>query len=328
MNLPSLVPFRVSPERVGGTLDTDSHRIGQLVAGRYRLSQTLNEGSMGAVWLARDLVLDLPVVVKLLRPEMVITSSERSYLSDRLMREARATAAVRHPAVVRVLDYGATPAAGPYLVMEQLEGQSLGRRIQRGGRVLSERAVQVLLPVADGLCAVHARGIVHRDVKPDNVFLSRDNHGRIQPKVIDFGLAKWMRTGGGPVLTGAGVLGTPEYMSPEQIIESSSVDQRADIWGFSVILYEMLTGVIPFPGKSCPEILRAILEREVPPLTTLAIDASLSAIVDRGLRKDPHERYGSMTEFGVALADWLTAHGVSEDITGTSLRTQWAAAGS
>jgi serine/threonine-protein kinase len=313
---------------VGGTLDTDSHRIGQLVAGRYRLSQTLNEGSMGAVWLARDLVLDLPVVVKLLRPEMVITSSERSYLSDRLMREARATAAVRHPAVVRVLDYGATPAAGPYLVMEQLEGQSLGRRIQRGGRVLSERAVQVLLPVADGLCAVHARGIVHRDVKPDNVFLSRDNHGRIQPKVIDFGLAKWMRTGGGPVLTGAGVLGTPEYMSPEQIIESSSVDQRADIWGFSVILYEMLTGVIPFPGKSCPEILRAILEREVPPLTTLGIDASLSAIVDRGLRKDPHERYGSMTEFGVALADWLTAHGVSEDITGTSLRTQWAAAGS
>jgi serine/threonine-protein kinase len=267
-------------------------------------------------------------VVKLLRHAANITSSDRSYLSDRLMREARATAAVRHPAIVRVLDYGVTLAAGPYLVMEQLEGQSLGRRIRRGGRVLSERAVQVLLPVADGLCAVHARGIVHRDVKPDNVFLSRDNHGRIQPKVIDFGLAKWVKTTSAAILTGAGVLGTPEYMPPEQIIESSTVDQRADVWGFSVVLYEMLSGAVPFSGNSCPEILRAILDREVPSLTAVGVDASLWAIVERGLRKDPRDRYASMTELGVALADWLTGRGVSEDITGASLRTQWLAAGS
>src|SRR5882724_10461824 len=116
------------------------YRIGQLVAGRYRLSQAISEGSMGAIWLARDLVLDLPVAVKLLRHASDLESLERDYLADRLMREAHATAAVRHPAVVRVLDFGVNLAAGPYLVMEQLEGQSLGSRMRRGGPVAPERA--------------------------------------------------------------------------------------------------------------------------------------------------------------------------------------------
>jgi serine/threonine-protein kinase len=298
------------------------YRIGQLVAGRYRLSQTLSEGSMGAVWLARDLVLDLPVAVKLLHRDANLSTSDRSYLTDRLMREARATAAVRHPAIVRVLDYGVTLSAGAYLVMDQLEGQSLGRRLRRRGRVVPERAVQVLLPIADALAAVHARGIVHRDVKPDNVFLSRDNHGRIQPKVIDFGLAK-LSQAPTSMLTGSGVLGTPEYMPPEQVIESSTVDHRADVWGFSVVLYEMLSGAIPFPGRSYPEILRAILDREVPPLTALGIDPELWDIVASGLRKDPAERHASMAELGQKLADWLAVRGVLEDITGASLRTQW-----
>jgi eukaryotic-like serine/threonine-protein kinase len=328
MQVSSLIST-VSSERASGAPASESHRIGQLIAGRYRLSQTLSEGSMGAVWLARDLVLDLPVAVKLLYLGTSNSSSDRSYLKDRLMREARVTVAVRHPATVRVLDYGVTLSAGPYLVMEQLEGQSLGRRIRRAGRVVPERAVQVLLPIADALSAVHARGIVHRDVKPDNVFLSRDNHGRIQPKIIDFGLAKLASSLPSAALTGAGVLGTPEYMPPEQVIESSTVDQRADIWGFSVVLYEMLSGTVPFPGRSCPEILRAILEREVPPLTaSMGLDASLWAIVERGLRKDPCERHDAMPEMGAALADWLSKQGVDEDITGASLRAQWPLSGS
>jgi serine/threonine-protein kinase len=320
----SLVSTLPNERANGAPCPSHGYRIGQLVAGRYRLSQTLSEGSMGAVWLARDLVLELPVAVKLVHRDASLSSADRTYLSDRLMREARATAAVRHPAIVRVLDYGVTLSAGAYLVMDQLEGQSLGRRLRRGGRIVPERAVQVLLPIADALAAVHAHGIVHRDVKPDNVFLSRDNHGRIQPKVIDFGLAKLSKTPS-VVLTGSGVLGTPEYMPPEQVIESSTVDHRADIWGFSVVLYEMLSGAIPFPGRSCPEILRAILDREVPPLTT--IDPALWEILARGLRKDPAERPASMAELGRELAAWLAARGVGEDITGSSLRTQWPIGG-
>src|SRR5206468_7819929 len=134
------------------------------------------------------------------------------------------------------------------------------------------------------------------------------NHGRIQPKIIDFGLAKLARTAPSHVLTGSGVLGTPEYMPPEQVIEPSTVDQRADIWGFSVVLYEMLSGVVPFPGRSCPEILRAILDRDVPPLTTsMGVDAALWRILERGLKKDPAERYTAMSELGASLADWLAS---------------------
>jgi len=328
MQITSLIST-LSNERASGVPANESYRIGQLIAGRYRLSQTLSEGSMGSVWLARDLVLDLPVAVKLLHLGTRMSSSDRAYLKDRLIREARVTAAVRHPATVRVLDYGVTLSAGPYLVMEQLEGQSLGRRIRSAGRVVPERAVQVLLPIADALSAVHACGIVHRDVKPDNVFLSRDNHGRIQPKIIDFGLAKLARTAPSHVLTGSGVLGTPEYMPPEQVIEPSTVDQRADIWGFSVVLYEMLSGTVPFPGRSCPEILRSILDRDVPPLTaSMGLDASLWAIIERGLRKDPCERHAAIAEMGERLADWLSKQSVEEDITGSSLRTQWPPSGS
>src|SRR5258708_12975865 len=176
MNASSLVTT-LPDDRARSEAATQDYRIGQLSAGRYRLSQTLSEGSMAAVWLAKDLVLDLPVAVKLLN--QATNPPDRTYLTDRLMREARATSTVRHPAIVRVLDYGVTLAAGPYLVMEQLEGQSLGRRIRRGGHLLSERAVQVLLPVADGLCAVHAPALVHRAPKPDTAFLPPPNHPRI-----------------------------------------------------------------------------------------------------------------------------------------------------
>jgi eukaryotic-like serine/threonine-protein kinase len=180
----------------------------------------------------------------------------------------------------------------------------------------------VLLPVADALAAVHERSIVHRDVKPDNVFLSRDTHGRIQPKVIDFGLAKLAQAPSAH-LTGAGIVGTPEYMPPEQVIDSSTVDHRADIWAFSIVLYEMLSGTVPFSGRSSPEILRAILDRDVPSLAGGGIDDALAQIVERGLRKDPAERTSSMSDYGQSLADWLWARGVREDITGTALRAHW-----
>jgi serine/threonine-protein kinase len=323
------IPFLASPLPKPSAAQPASrdYHIGQMIAGRYRLLQTLSEGAMGAVWIARDLILDLPVAVKLLHRGARPSSTEEAYLTDRLMREARATASIRHPGVVRVLDYGIALSAGPYLVLELLEGHSLGRRLRRGGRVLAERAVQVLLPIADALAAVHDGGFVHRDIKPDNVFLSRENHGRIQPKLIDFGLAKFPQTGPTSVLTGGGVLGTPEYMSPEQIIEASSVDRRADVWAFSVVLFEMLSGDVPFAGRSYPETLRSILDGPAPSLSTYDVDAALAGVVERGLAKDPAARWPSMRDIGAELAAWLSSRGVREDITGASLRTQWTKPG-
>jgi len=300
------------------------YHIGQVVVGRYRLSQKIAHGSMGAVWLARDVCFDLQVAVKLLHQATQDPSYTRLYFADRLIREARATSAVRHPAVVRVLDFGIDSAQDPYFVMELLDGQSLGRRIRRGGRVIPERAVQVLLPIADGLSAAHGLGIVHRDIKPDNLYLAKEGHGRIQPKAIDFGLAKISHGTVGHVATGAGVLGTPEYMAPEQVIDSSTVDHRADIWGYCAVLYEMLSGAAPFNGQTCPEVLRAVLDRQPVPLTSeIDLDDELWGIIERGLRKDRSERWSSMHELGTALANWLTSRGVTEDVTGASLRTQW-----
>ena len=300
------------------------YRIGQVVVGRYRLSQKIAQGSMGAVWLARDVSFDIQVAVKLLHQTSNDASYARLYFADRLIREARATAAVRHPAIVRVLDFGIDSSQDPYFVMELLDGHSLGRRLRRGGRVIPERAVQVLLPVADGLAAAHALGIVHRDIKPDNLFLAREGHGRVQPKAIDFGLAKICDGPPTHPVTGAGVLGTPEYMAPEQVIDSSTVDHRADVWGYCVVLYEMLSGAAPFTGRTCSEILRAVLDAEPESLTNaIGLDAGLWRIIERGLHKERSERWTSMHELGAALANWLTSRGVTEDVTGASLRTQW-----
>ncbi len=292
---------------------------GDIIAAKYRLERLLGEGGMGAVWAAHNIALDSSVAIKLIRGE-----TDREALSVRLQLEARAAARLGHPAIVRVFDIGDTAKGDPFIVMELLQGESLAAKLDRDARLNPIDAAQILLPIADALRAAHAKGIVHRDIKPDNVFLSTEGDA-IQPKLVDFGIAKLEQTSGGSQLTQHGVVvGSPDYMSPEQARGDDVIDYRTDVWAFSVLLYECLTGRLPFDAHNYNALLRSIVEDKPPNLIDLAAaDAELSHIVEVGMAKDRNERWRSMHELGIALAAWLKHQGVLEDVTGASLDTKW-----
>ncbi|WP_437642581.1 serine/threonine-protein kinase [Sorangium sp. So ce854] len=293
--------------------------VGGMVGGKYHLLRKAGEGAMGSVWVAANTALDANVAIKVLRPEM-----RSPAIAERLLWEARAAAKLSHPGIVRVFDLGKTECGTPYIVMELLEGEALRDVLCRQQRLSPEAALAILLPVASAMHAAHERGIVHRDLKPDNVMLAEQSDGAIQPKVVDFGIAKvtWTEPESGS--TGAAVIGTPQYMPPEQALGQSRIDHRADIWALCTTLYEAIAGETPYAGEQGLGTLRAIIQDPVPSLVDrCGVDPALWAIIDRGLRKDPAERWGSMRELGVALAMWLLARGVSEDVCGSSIRAQW-----
>lgn len=289
---------------------------GAVIGGKYELVRSLGEGGMGSVWLAKNLALDSEVALKLLRAEL---DSEDA--GERLLLEARAAARLGHRAIVRVFDFGHTEQGDPYLVMELLDGQSLAEILSLRGRLSPVKAVQMLLPVADALGIAHASGIVHRDLKPENIFLARETR-RTQPKVVDFGIAKVQSSTPSRALTQQGtVLGSPGYMAPEQARGLSSIDHRCDVWAFCVVLYECVTGRLAFDGENYNAIMRSIIEDPVVPSVELAAgDAALWEIIERGLRKDRDERWPSMHELGAALARWLMANAVDQDVCGEPLR--------
>lgn len=297
-----------------------SYAAGDIIAGKYRLEQLLGEGGMGAVWRAFNLHLEAPVALKLIRAEL-----NRELLTLRLKQEARAAAKLGHPAIVRIFDVGESEFGDPFIVMELLTGQSLAAVLVTEQRLVAVRAVQLLLPVADALCAAHAKGIVHRDLKPDNVFIAIEDE-RVQPKLVDFGIVKLSDRGDlDQHLTQAGaVLGSPEYMSPEQARGRDDLDHRTDIWSFCVMLYEALAGVTPFTGTNYNALLRSIVEDEPRSLLEhLAGDQRLWEIIGRGLAKDRDQRFRTMSELGRALAAWLMSQGVFEDVCGGSLDAKW-----
>jgi serine/threonine-protein kinase len=276
---------------------------GATIAGKYRLEQLLAEGGMGSVWRAVNVQLGLPVAVKCLRP-----TGATAELKSRLRNEARAAAKLVHPNIVRVFDIGELETGEPFIVMELLTGQSLSHLIKE--RPLpAEYAVDLLLPVIEALELAHAKGIVHRDLKPDNIYLALDSD-RFRPKLLDFGIAK-IKTAPelDEKLTQAGtILGSPDYMSPEQARGSEQVDERTDIWSICVVLYEMTAGVPPFSGQNYNALLRNIVEQEPQPLPELAgVDEGLWQILRRGLNKDRAQRYASMAELGSELSRWRSA---------------------
>lgn len=289
---------------------------GELVAGRFRLVRLLGEGGMGWVWVARDEQLDIDIAIKLIRNDVSVPAA-----AERLLIEARALARLEHAGIVHVVDFGRTEQNDPFIAMELLEGEDLGQILEREERLVPVKALQLLLPVAEALAAAHTRGIVHRDLKPDNVFLARIDK-RIEPKVIDFGIAKLdLQT----KHTQAGVaLGSPDYMAPEQARGQRDVDHRADIWAFCIMIYETITGHVPFEDASYNAVLRHVIESPIPPIFEHGLDLpELWSILQRGFEKDREQRYQSMRELGAALAGWLIDHGVSEDVTGSSLRAVW-----
>jgi serine/threonine protein kinase len=293
---------------------------GEVIGGKYRLDRLLGEGGMGSVWAAHNVALDAAVAIKVIRGD-----ANRESMNLRLLQEARSAARLGHAAIVRVFDIGQTTAGDPFIVMELLEGESLETKVAREFRLSAVEAVQLLLPIADALCAAHAKGIVHRDIKPDNVFLVAETPPTVQPKLVDFGIAKAQEREHDTHLTERGVIvGSPDYMSPEQARGEESIDHRADIWSFCVMLYEIIAGQAPFQGQNYNALLRAIVESKPPTLEALsAADRELSRTVEFGMMKDRAERWQSMQELGAAMARWLIQQDIFEDAAGGSLEMKW-----
>jgi len=293
---------------------------GDIIAQKYRLTRLLGEGGMGAVWLAHNQKLDVDVAIKLIRREVATPET-----AQRLLQEARAAARIGHRSIVRVFDFGETELDDPFIVMEVLSGESLRDVLDRKGRIPATNAVRILLPIASALVEAHASGIVHRDLKPENVMLVSDNAGGMVPKLVDFGIAKLRRNDGArDDVAGSGlVAGTPAYMSPEQAGGREEVDEGADVWALGVMLYEAITGELPFDGQSYAALVFAIMTAEPTPITDkMAGDARLWDVLKAALAKLPAGR-PSMRALGMALAEWAAAQGIDSDVAGTSLAAHW-----
>jgi eukaryotic-like serine/threonine-protein kinase len=293
---------------------------GDVIADRYRLVRKIGQGGMGVVWVAHSLVLGVDIALKLIRAD-----PSDSGVASRMAREAHAAARIGHPALVRVFDFGWTTRGDPFLVMELVHGEALSTLLRRESRVGAIRAAQIILPLADGIRCAHEKGIVHRDIKPENVFLATDSFGRLQPKLLDFGIAKLdVRSSGARITQLGAVLGSPEFMSPEQARGQQDIDERTDIWSMCVMLYEMITGAMPFQDRNYNALMQLIMNEEPVPTTELSAgDAGLWKLISRGLKKKREDRWSTMTELGEALALWLYEHGVKEDASGQSIRALW-----
>jgi protein kinase-like protein len=262
----------------------------RLVGGRYETLERIGGGGMADVFRAHDHTLDRDVAVKIMRPAF----AQDPEFAERFHREAEALGSIDHPNIVHVLDYG-TSTDGPFIVMELVSGGTLRDLMRVRGRVDQYAATQIAAGIADGLDAAHIRGVLHRDLKPDNVLL--DSEGR--PKVADFGIA---RIAAATAITRTGeILGTPQYLAPEQMT-GDVVDERADVYALGVILYEMLTGTQPTGGITASEIVSRRLRADPrPPSRLVAIAPAINTLVLRALARDPARRIRSAADLRAAL---------------------------
>jgi eukaryotic-like serine/threonine-protein kinase len=291
-----------------------SLRAGDLISGKYRLLRLLGAGGMGSVWAARNELTDRDFAIKFLLPDL---ASNKEAL-QRFFLEARACGQIKHPAVVDVYDMGQAEDGSPYLVMELLEGEGFDGRLARSGTFRPADAAAWIAFVARGLEEAHVRGLVHRDLKPGNIFFALDARGDLVPKLLDFGVSKATgpRSGDDFVKTTTGaVLGSPAYMSPEQAKGEADIDGRSDVWSLGVILYEAVTGTIPFDAPNYNALMLSIITKPHKRVHDLApaVPHDLSNIIDHALAKERHERIGTARE----LADRLEQ--VVSKITGTPM---------
>ena len=270
--------------------------IGTTVDRRYLLKREIARGGAGAVFEAEHLYTKRSVALKLLLPEQRSAAEPRA----RLLREALALTAARHPGVVAALDAGETEDGTPYLVLELLEGRSLEGILAVRRRISAAEVAWVGACVCDALAAAHARGIVHRDIKPSNVFVARDEQGREVVKVFDFGVAR-VPTEKTKLTQDGALLGTPEYMAPEQLL-ARDVDGRTDLYAVGVTLYECLAGVVPFEGNFGEVLLKASTE-PVPPLRQKVAELTpeFAAVIERALSREPDARFPDASALAQAL---------------------------
>jgi len=271
---------------------------GTIVAGKYRIERPLGEGGMGFVVAATHVGLGTQVALKLLREDMA--KSQR--VVERFLREAQASAQLRSEHVCRVTDVATLDNGVPFIVMELLYGRDLSSIIKQAGALPVALIADYILQACQGIAEAHALGIVHRDIKPANLFVTQRPDGRPLVKVLDFGIAKAPGTTRDFSLTQtASVMGSPGYMSPEQLKSSKEVDPRADLWSLGVVMYEMVSGKPPFTADSITELALKVTLDPAPPLPA-NVPRAFCDVIDRCLSKEPAERYRSIASLAAALA--------------------------
>jgi serine/threonine-protein kinase len=284
--------------------------VGQVISGKYRIVRLVGEGGMGAVYEAEHTLLGKRVAIKVIAPEF----AHDAQAVQRFYREAQAAARIGHENIVEVNDVAQTEDGQPYIVMELLHGKSLAAAILESAPLPVGRAVDITSQVLEALQAAHDAGIVHRDMKPDNVFLTRVAGRDDFVKLLDFGISK-VRSAQGTKLTQTGsVLGTPQYMSPEQAQGETNVDGRADVWAVGVMVYEMLIGRVPFEGENYNRVMFAVVGGPIvrPRALRHGISAEMDAVVMRAMDRDLGRRYATAAAFREALVGaWMAESGFS-----------------
>ena len=276
---------------------------GQILIGKYRIERVLGIGGMGVVVAATHVHLEERVAIKFLLPEALYNGEAVA----RFIREARAAVRIKSEHVARVSDVGTLDNGSPYMVMEYLEGTDLSDLVQKQGAMSVEDAVEAMLQACEAIAEAHALHIVHRDLKPANLFMIRRTDGTPSVKVLDFGISKISGPPGSASDLGmtktTAVMGSPLYMSPEQMASSRDVDQRTDIWALGVILYELLSGRMPFNADTMPQLCAMILQQSPPPLRSIRqeVPEGLVQVITRCMEKDRTQRYTTVADLAQAL---------------------------
>src|SRR5450432_848006 len=280
---------------------------GDVIDGKYRIVRLIGEGGMGAVYEGENIRIHRTVAIKVLHAGV----AENQDAVQRFEREAQAAGRIGSEHIVEVLDLGNLPDGDRFMVMEYLDGESLTLRIQARGRLTPHEAAPLMIQLLEGLGAAHGAGIIHRDLKPDNVYILRTKKGTGDYlKILDFGISKFnkLNSDSGMSMTRTGaVMGTPYYMSPEQAKGSKEMDHRSDLYSAGVILYEAITGQVPFNAETFNELIfKIVLEQPAPPQQHVPdLDPAFSSIMQKSMAREQRDRFQTAQEFADALGAWL-----------------------
>jgi eukaryotic-like serine/threonine-protein kinase len=276
---------------------------GDLIGSRYQLDRSIGQGGSGRIWLAQDTRLDRRVAIKFL---LASNAYRRVRYARRVALEAKIAASIQHRNVVQIYDFGTHEDETPYIVMEALTGFTLGEAFDAAQAFSLDALIHIMSEVLRGLAAVHDAGIVHRDLKPENIFLVKEARDKLSPKLLDFGISRSLEPESrrSAVTTTEGmIIGTPQYMSPEQARGDMRIDKGTDIYSFGTIMFEAFAGIVPFPADNISQLLIAVIQRDAPAMFELVpqLGQPLCAVVDKALKKERSLRYADAAELHDAL---------------------------